>query len=100
LSNSSIDNSRSFPDSIEKCRLRLFQKLIIRAEGTGPSKMYRGSRLVILTPTTCKNFGALEYDIDQADVVKYEFFRGVDELPTICLKFDKQDRHLGKSFAS
>lgn len=83
------DNSRGFTDRVDKCRLRLFQKIITRAEGTGPQKMYRGSRIAILTPTTIKRISVLEFDLDQDDIIAY-ILRGT-QYPMICLKVDRND---------
>lgn len=85
------ENPNRFIDTAYQCRLRLFNRVIIRAEGTGPRKMHRGSRLVIATPTTSKNLSVLEYDIWPDQVIKYRFLEGKNEQPAIFFRIDRND---------
>ncbi|KAH9204843.1 hypothetical protein DL95DRAFT_471124 [Leptodontidium sp. 2 PMI_412] len=85
------ENPNRFTDTAYQCRLRLFNRVIIRAEGTGPRKMHRGSRLVIATPTTSKNLSVLEYDIWPDQVIEYRFFERKNEQPAIFFRIDRND---------
>lgn len=85
------ESLRPATDSAHHCRLRLFHRTITRAEGTGPRRMYRGSRLVILTPTTSKNLSVLEHQIWPSHVIEFGFLRGRNGQPTIFLRIDRND---------
>lgn len=57
-------DSPSFPaEPIKDCRVRLFKKEVVAAEGSGQHRAHDGHRLMVITPPGCKTLSNVNYQL-------------------------------------
>jgi hypothetical protein len=76
------------------CKLRLFQRTVTRAEGTGPRKIHRGSRLVILTSPSTKHLSIQEWNIWPGQIINFGFVLEYKDRPNVILRMNKNDTRM------
>lgn len=80
--------SRAFPkEPISKCRMWLFEKRIMKSEGTGARSLHRGCRIVVITSPRTKALSSINIELPPVKgPILYAFVRGESGAPALLLK--------------
>ncbi|KAL5337443.1 hypothetical protein BJX70DRAFT_389226 [Aspergillus crustosus] len=80
------------PESIERCRLRLFERSVQVTEGTGTRKAHRGFRITVLTSPKVKTLSSVRHTLGQGAPIVFGLLRGEDGAPALVLKVKEEGR--------
>ncbi|KAL2824818.1 hypothetical protein BDW59DRAFT_172734 [Aspergillus cavernicola] len=84
---------KAFPaESIERCRLRLFERSVTLTEGTGSRRAHRGFRITVLTTPKVKTLSSVRHILGYATPVVFGLLRGEDGAPALVLKVKEDGR--------
>lgn len=83
--------SRAFPkEPLPQCRVRLLEKKLTKAEGTGARSFHRGFRLVVLTGPRIKNLSGINTEfLPIQGPILYSLMRGEGGAPALMLKIQQ-----------
>lgn len=85
--------SRAFPkEPIAGCHVRILEKSLTEAAGTGTRRKHRGFRIAVVTSTKTKNLSGITHDVSPKRVLQYGFMRGEEGAPALLLKVDDGTR--------
>ncbi|KAL3479063.1 hypothetical protein BJX99DRAFT_90253 [Aspergillus californicus] len=80
------------PESIERCRLRLFERSVTVTEGTGTRRAHRGFRITVLTTPKVKTLSSVRHVLGHGTPVVFGLLRGDDGAPALVLKVNEDGR--------
>lgn len=84
---------KAFPvESIERCRMRLFERSINVTEGTGTRSVHQGFRVVVLTSPKVKTLSNVRHVLGYGAPVVFGLLRGEDGAPALVLKVMEEGR--------
>lgn len=84
---------KAFPaDSMERCRIRLFERQVTVTEGTGSRNAHRGFRLTVLTSPKVKTLSNVNHILGHGSPVIFGLLRGEDGSPALILKVTEDGR--------
>ncbi|KAG4433191.1 hypothetical protein IFR05_011326 [Cadophora sp. M221] len=84
--------SQHFPrGSTAQCTLRIFEKSIVRSEGTGVRTIHKGYRIALMTPPIVKKLSIIVQEWTPERSIQFEFLRGENGNPALSLKIDETD---------
>ncbi|KAJ5895636.1 hypothetical protein N7495_007327 [Penicillium taxi] len=84
---------KAFPsDPLERCRVRLFERLTTVTEGTGSRSAHRGFRLTVLTSPKVKTLSCVKHVLGQGSPLVFGLLRGEDGAPALLLKVTEEGR--------
>ena len=84
---------KAFPvESIERCRMRLFERSINVTEGTGTRSIHQGFRVAILTSPKVKTLSNVRHILGYGSPVVFGLLRGEDGAPALVLKVTEEGR--------
>jgi hypothetical protein len=82
-------NSRIFPkDPCPGCLVRILEKKLTQAAGTGARSKHRGFRMVVITHPTTKNLSGVTHDFPPGMPIQFGFMRSEGGDPALLLKID------------
>lgn len=80
------------PESIERCRVRLFERSVIVTEGTGTRNAHRGFRITVLTTPKVKTLSSVRHILGHGAPVLFGLLRGEDGAPALVLNVKEDGR--------
>ncbi|KAL4869723.1 hypothetical protein BDV12DRAFT_75304 [Aspergillus spectabilis] len=80
------------PESIERCRLRLFERSVTVTEGTGTRSAHRGFRITVLTTPKVKTLSSVRHLLGHGAPIVFGLLRGEDGAPALVLKVKEDGR--------
>ncbi|KAH6721069.1 hypothetical protein BKA61DRAFT_455363, partial [Leptodontidium sp. MPI-SDFR-AT-0119] len=84
--------SQHFPrGSIAQCTLRIFEKSVMRSEGTGVRTVHTGYRIALMTPPIVKKVSIIVQEWIPERPIQFDFLRGENGNPALSLKIDDGD---------
>ena len=84
---------KAFPvESIERCRMRLFERSINVTEGTGTRSVHQGFRVAVLTSPKVKTLSNVRHILGYGSPVVFGLLRGEDGAPALVLKVTEEGR--------
>ena len=84
---------KAFPvESIERCRMRLFERSINVTEGTGTRSVHQGFRVAVLTSPKVKTLSNVRHILGYGSPVVFGLLRGEDGAPALVLKVTEGGR--------
>ncbi|KKK20247.1 hypothetical protein ARAM_003217 [Aspergillus rambellii] len=84
---------KAFPaESIEKCRIRLFERSVTVTEGTGTRSAHRGFRIAVLTSPKVKTLSSVRHMLGYGAPIIFGLLRGEDGAPAMVLKVKEDGR--------
>ncbi|KAL4943471.1 hypothetical protein BDV06DRAFT_211041 [Aspergillus oleicola] len=84
---------KAFPaESIERCRVRLFERSVTLTEGTGTRSAHRGFRITVLTTPKVKTLSSVRHILGYGSPVLFGLLRGEDGAPALVLNVKEDGR--------
>ncbi|KAL4801987.1 hypothetical protein BDV18DRAFT_154601 [Aspergillus unguis] len=84
---------KAFPaESIERCRVRLFERSVTITEGTGTRSAHRGFRITVLTTPKVKTLSSVTHILGYGAPVLFGLLRGEDGAPALVLNVKEDGR--------
>ncbi|KAL4771016.1 hypothetical protein BDW60DRAFT_71610 [Aspergillus nidulans var. acristatus] len=84
---------KAFPaESIERCRVRLFERSVTVTEGTGTRRAHRGFRITVLTTPKVKTLSSVRHILGHGAPILFGLLRGEDGAPALVLKVNEDGR--------
>ncbi|KAL4930483.1 uncharacterized protein BDV17DRAFT_280744 [Aspergillus undulatus] len=80
------------PESIERCRVRLFERSVTVTEGTGTRSAHRGFRVTVLTTPKVKTLSSVRHILGYGSPVLFGLLRGEDGAPALVLNVKEEGR--------
>lgn len=80
------------PESIERCRVRLFERSVVVTEGTGTRNAHRGFRITVLTSPKVKTLSSVRHILGYGAPVLFGLLRGEDGAPALVLNVKEDGR--------
>ncbi|KAL4912708.1 hypothetical protein BDW62DRAFT_214787 [Aspergillus aurantiobrunneus] len=80
------------PESIERCRLRLFERSVTVTEGTGTRSAHRGFRITVLTTPKVKTLSSVRHILGHGAPILFGLLRGEDGAPALVLNVKEDGR--------
>ena len=76
-----------FPaESIQDCKLRLFEKTFTFIESSGQRRVHDGHRLIVVTPPSVKTLSSITQDVGRQAPILFNYLRGEEGAPAILLR--------------
>ncbi|KAL5045051.1 hypothetical protein BDW71DRAFT_90462 [Aspergillus fruticulosus] len=84
---------KAFPaESVERCRVRLFERSVTVTEGTGTRRAHRGFRITVLTTPKVKTLSSVRHILGYGAPILFGLLRGEDGAPALVLKVNEDGR--------
>lgn len=88
-------NPNAFPkDRVKACSAFVFEKAIVRNEGTGARRLHRGYRLLLVTNTTNKTLSSVTHELCRGSPLLLEFIgnAAANEVPAMTIRVQETKR--------
>lgn len=95
LQYSDSSNPHAFPkDRVRACSALVFEKGIVRNEGTGARRLHRGYRLMLVTNPTNKTLSNVSHEVCRGSPLLLEFVGNpaANEVPAMIMRFQESKR--------
>lgn len=84
---------KAFPaEPMQRCRIRLFEKLVTVTSGMGKRDAHRGFRLSVVTSPKVKTLSNVRHALGEGAPIVYGYLRGEDGSPALLLNVTEEGR--------
>ncbi|KAL1878417.1 hypothetical protein Plec18167_004489 [Paecilomyces lecythidis] len=84
---------KAFPaEPIQRCRIRLFEKVVTLTTGTGKRDAHRGFRISVVTSPKVKTLSNVRHALGEGAPIVYGYLRGEDGSPALLLNVTEEGR--------